>query len=84
LCEQRIDRPQLNPRAPTKIAQFCGVNVIPPVWYEQRQGRESLYEIVTPTRPVKSLEQLLQDQTGRHDRFTTAQRRSQNGHLAES
>jgi len=66
-CQKRIDGADLHAGAPTSIAQFGRVNMVLPVRDDERQGGETIEYLRPRPRPRETLQQLLQDQSGRQD-----------------
>jgi len=69
LCQQRVDRPDLNAAAPTSVAQLGGVDVVAPVGNEQRQRGKPIEDLPPIARPGKALQKLLQNKTGGQKRL---------------
>lgn len=69
LRQQRVNRTELNPRTPTVIAQFCGIDIVPPIRNKQWERRKSLHEILARARSRETLQQFLQYKSGGDDRF---------------
>ena len=67
LREKRIDGADRRAGAPTSVAQFCRVNVVLSVRDDERQGGEAVEYLRPCPGPRESLQQLLQDQSGRQD-----------------
>jgi hypothetical protein len=70
LREQRIDRIDLYATAAALIPEFCRSYVVFPLRNEPGERVESLNDCFSRSRPVKSLQQLLQDQSGGEHRFS--------------
>ena len=69
LSKQRIDRSDLQALAPATVAKVCRGDVIFALWNDQRQGSESIEDLLSRFRSVESLQNLLKDQAGGEDRF---------------
>ncbi len=67
LRQQRIDGPDLNATGSTQISQSSGGNVILAVRHDQRKGREAIDHLIAGFWSGESLQQLLQNQAGRHN-----------------
>lgn len=73
LRKQRIDRPDLQTSAPAIVAKFCSDDVIFALWNDQRQGNESIEDLLSGFGSVEALQNLLQDQTRGEDRSLALQ-----------
>ena len=80
LCEQGVDGADLHAGATASIAQFRGIDVILPVWSEERQGREPADDVVARTWAGKPLQQFLQDQPRGDDGFAALKGVAQREH----
>jgi hypothetical protein len=69
LRQQRINGTDLDSRAAAGVAQGGGVNVIIPIGLEQRQCGKSLDDLGLRLGTKKTLQKLLQNQSGSDDDF---------------
>lgn len=60
LCQQGIDRTDLQPGSPAAVAQTGGVDVVLSVGDKKRQGGEVLEDLRARLGPGESLQQFLQ------------------------
>jgi len=67
LRQQRVDSPGLNATGSTQISQSCSGSVILTVWHDQRKGREAIDDLIAGFWSREPLQQLLDNQAGRHD-----------------
>lgn len=63
LRKQRVNRSDLQAATPTVIAKICRSDVIPPLGNDQRQGNESIEDLLSGFGSVEPLQNFLQDQT---------------------
>jgi hypothetical protein len=67
LGEEGIDGANLQAGATAAVPQSCGVDMILPIWRDERQCRELLNYRVTRSRARESLQQFLQDEPCGYD-----------------
>jgi len=73
LGEEGIDGANLHAGATAAVSQSRGVDVILPIWGDERQCRELLDYRVTRSRARESLQQFLQDEPGGQDHLVALQ-----------
>lgn len=71
LCDQRVDRADLEATTPAGVAQLRGGNVIRPAGREQRKRREAIDDRFARFGSGKTLQQFLEDQAGHDDLIAT-------------
>ena len=67
LAYQRINGPNLDSGTATSIAKLGGIHVIRAIGNEQRQGLESLHDLLTGARTREPLQQFLEYQARGYD-----------------
>lgn len=70
LSQESIDRPDLYPVASAVISQPCRLDVIDAIGHQQGDGGKPTEYLIAGVRAGKALEKLLEDESGREDRFT--------------
>ena len=68
LCEERVDRADLQAAAATVVAKVGRSCVILALRHDQRQRSESIDDLLSRFRAAESLQDLLENQAGREDR----------------
>jgi hypothetical protein len=81
LRQERIDRANLNAMTTARVAKRRGFNMIGSVGHEEGKCGEPLQNLLTRFRSGEALQQLLQYQTCRQDRFAALDRLNQRGDL---
>lgn len=81
LRDQGIDRPHLHAMPSTGIAQLRRVDVIVAIGYQEGQGGEALDDALACLGAGKSLQQLLQHESGDDERLAVFQRANQRAYL---
>lgn len=81
LRQERVDGADLRARPTTAIAQLGGLNMVPSVRRDKRQGREPIENLRSRLGSGESLQQLLQDQTGCQNHVLAVQSAPQGGGL---
>jgi len=79
LSQERIDRAYLNAMTTARVAKRRGFNMIGPVWHEEGKCGEPLQNLLMRLRSREALQQLLQYETCRQDRFAALNRLNQRG-----
>lgn len=69
LRQEGVDRSDLYAAPPAAVSQVCGPDVIVTVRYDQRQRGEPIQYLSPISRARKALKKLLENETGRQDRF---------------
>jgi len=89
LRQDCVDRADLHTSAPTAIAKLGCLDVVAPVWGEQRQSTETLDNLLTRPRSDKTLQEFLQNKASRGDLLASLQRdyeridfRGRSGHIS--
>lgn len=77
LCNQRVDRPHLNSRAPAKVAKIRGINVILPIWSQHRQCGKLFDQLLMRSWTRKALQQFLQNKPRGDDGVASLERGTQ-------
>ena len=81
LRQERIDRANLNAITTARVAKRRGFDVIGSIGHEEGKCGEPLQDLLTGFRSREALQQLLQYQTCRQDRFAALNRLNQRGDL---
>ena len=77
LGQQGVDRPQLDATTAAPIPEVGRGDVVVAVGNQERQRRETIEDRVARLGSLESLQQLLEDETGREDRSEAFERRPQ-------
>ena len=81
LGNQRIDCPYLNSRATTGVAERCSLDVVISVRNQERYGGKPLENLGACLGPSETLQQLLENQSGREDGLPGAKGVGEGGNL---
>ena len=81
LGNQRIDCPYLNSRATTGVAERCSLDVVISVRNQERYGGKPLENLGACLGPSETLQQLLENESGREDSLPAAKRVGKLGNL---
>jgi|SRR5215469_2641948 len=81
LGNQRIDRPNLNSCATTRVAERCCLDVVVSVRNQERYGGKPLENLSACLGPSEALQQLLENQAGREDGLAGAKGVRERGNL---
>jgi hypothetical protein len=74
LRQQSIDRADLQAAAAAFALQLRRVDVVTPVWHQERQGGKPVDNLLAMTRSREPLQQLLNNQPGREQHLIGADR----------
>ena len=77
LSQQGVDRADLNPGSTTSVAQLGSIDMILPIWSDERQSGKPLDDVRTRVRAGKTLKQFLENEPGSHDDLFTCERIAQ-------
>ncbi len=81
LREERVDGPHLDAAPSARVAERGRADVVRSRWHEQRERGEAGNDRVSRFRAVESLEQFLEDESGREDQVALGERRRQDVHF---
>jgi hypothetical protein len=73
LRQQGVDRADLKPTHSAIVSEICGIDMVPALGHEESERGEAINDCGSRSWPSKSLQELLQDQAGREDRFATSE-----------
>ncbi len=73
----RVDRADLQAGTAAAIAQPRNVDVIQPLWTQERQRRKTVNDVLSRLRAGRPLQQFLQDETRDYDRLAALERVAQ-------
>jgi hypothetical protein len=82
LCEQCVDRPNLNTASSATIPQFGCLDVVLAIRQQKRQRGESFDDCIPGGGSGKSLKQLLENQSGRGHLLAAIERLSKDVYLS--
>lgn len=81
LCQQSIDRSDLNAAAAAFVSQRRGFDVVAPVGKQKRERGKSIQYSLAVSRARKALKELLQNEAGGEERVAGFDRTNQFAHF---
>ncbi len=81
--EEGVDGPDLDAAPSARVAECSRADVVPSRGHDQREGREAGHDRVSRLRAAESLEEFLEDDSGREDQVALGKCRRQDVHFRD-